>query len=189
MTTDMPATAQEQVISQGLAGCGLKSEGVSIRFEDDRQGYVITISSAAGAKKESLPCVESVAGAEFVIFENKELARAYDEQMYAEIRKKIVADAEKDLRKRGLWEGFPRRADFASDALFAEALERHCGFAPRSILKVAGDGFNLVPESIEVGNAAYEKMSGLLAAITFSFADSPNFTFGFVGDEAFSDRR
>lgn len=180
----MPIAAQELVIMDGLRDCGLSVGGVSAKYEDELEAYVITISTTAGATEGSLKCIQAVAGAELVVFEDQELSRAYDEQQYADVRKEMFAEAEKGLRARGLWEGLPRRADFMSNALFAVALERHCGFAPGSILKAAGEEITVLPQAFE--KAQYEKVAGLMAAITYTTAGSPSAKFGFVGNEAFT---
>jgi len=188
IAADMPPPAQEQVLRDGLAKCGLKASGITMAFDGDVQGFVITIAVAAGATVEHLQCIETVTRGEEVFFEVDGLGSAFIERRYAQAKTLWLVEAKETLGKRGLLDGLPKRADFTSDEQFAVAMERHCGFAAGSILKVRNGEIVFWPESIGAGEEDYERLSALIAAVSFATADSNDFKMGFVGNENFADR-
>lgn len=188
MMGDVPPAAEEQILREGLAGCGLKAAGVAMVYDEDIQGYVITIGLAAGATATQFECIESVARGNSVAFEDKELVRTFDKASYAHAKALWLAEAKETLRKRGLLDGLPKRSDFASVEQFAVAMERHCGFAAGSILKARDGDIGIQPDNIREGKEDFERLSALMAAVTYATAESGDFKMGFVGNESFAHR-
>ncbi len=185
---DMPPAAEEQVLREGLVACGLNAAGISMAYDDLVQGYVITIEKAAGAKTEHLECIETVASRADVAFEEEALGSAFIERKYARAKALWLAETKETLRKRGFLEGMPKRADFSSVEEFAAALERHCGFAAGSVLRVRNGEVVFWPENVREGKKEYERLAALMAAVTYATADSGDFKMGFVGNEYVADR-
>lgn len=174
----------EQVITQKLSDCSLSLQGFKVSYEDDLQSYEINIGPLANAGPEMFSCIRDAAAGEIVSFSDQELARGYGAFLAEAFRPQMLASAEAELSKRGLFEDFPRRADFASDALFAEALEEHCGLPKGENIRPFGDvlAFQPPPEALRDFNASMERYSCLLSAIQLAVARGEG-KFGFVGNE------
>ncbi len=125
-----PRPAYEQVIEQKLIQCGLRAEGFTVKYEDELQSIEIVIHEGAGASRKNIDCIREAAGYEIVTFRDVDSQQAYDEKVFEALKPKMLAEARAALESRGLIDDFPERSSYASDKLFAEALERHCGIKP-----------------------------------------------------------
>lgn len=125
--------------------CGLSAQGLKVSYEDDLQPYEVIITPSASASPEMFACILEASAGEIVTFDDQELASGYRAFVAEAFHPQRLASAEAELSKRGLLKGLPRRADFASTALFAEALEEHCGLPKGEALRPFGDAlaFNL----------------------------------------------
>lgn len=157
-------------------------------YDDLVRGYVITIAGAAGAKPEHLECIETAARGADVAFEDEVLDSAFTERRFARAKALWLAETKETLRKRGLLEGLPKRADFSSVEEFAKSLERHCGFAAGAVLRVRNGEVAFWPENMRQGKKDYERLAALMAAVTYATAESGDFKIGFVGNEYVADR-
>lgn len=186
-TPPEPPPSYEQVITKRLVECGLSKQGVKVSYEDDLQSYEIVIGRSANAAPVMFPCIRDAATAEIVTFDDHQLSIGYNAFLTELYRPEMLARAEEELAKRGLLTGFPRRADFASDALFAEALERHCGLAKGEAIRPLGDvlAFQPPPEAAHDFEAFSQRYSCLLSAIQLVSARD-ELTIGFIGNEAFA---
>ncbi len=180
-----PQPSYEQVITQKLVECGLFAQGVKVSYEDDLLSYEIVIDRSAKAASEMFPCIRDAAAAEIVTFPDQELSSRYHAFLAAAYRPEMMAQAEAELAKRGLLKGLPRRPDFASDALFAEALEEHCGLAKGEAIRPFGDAlaFQPPPEAARDFKAFSKRYSCLLSAIQLVSARG-ELKVGFIGNEA-----
>lgn len=156
-------------------------------YDEDTQGYIITIGDAAGATNTHFECIERVTRGNWPVFENKELDRTFKEASYARARDLWLADAKKTLRERGLLESLPQRSNYASVNEFAAALELHCGFEVGSILKVQDGKVVIWPENIREGHSDYSRLSALIAAVSIAAVEIGDVKMGFVGNERLAD--
>ncbi len=180
-----PPPSYEQIITQKLVECGLSSRGLKVSYEDDFQSYEIVIGPSANAKAEMFSCIRDTAAGEIVSFDDQELMSGYHAFLAEAYRPQMIASAESELAKRGLLKGFPRRVDFASDALFAEALEEHCGLVKGEVIQPFGDKLVVQPppEALRDFKATMERYSCLYSAIQLASARGEG-KFGFVGNQA-----
>ncbi|MCX7284598.1 MAG: hypothetical protein NTX28_11250 [Novosphingobium sp.] len=180
-----PPPSYEQVITQKLLGCGLAAHGLKVSYDDDLQSNEVVVSRSANATPEMFACIRDAAVGEIVTFDDPDLASRYFAFVAEAFRPQMVTSAEDALAKRGLLSGFPRRADFASDALFAEALEEHCGLPKGEAIRPFGGvlAFQPPPEAMRDFKTAIERYSCLLSAIQLASARGEG-KFGFVGNEA-----
>lgn len=180
-----PPPPYEHVITQKLVECGLSAQGLKVSYIDDFRSYEIVVSVSANARPEMFACIRDAAAGEIVTFDDQELGSAYDTFVAEAFRPQMLASAEAALSKRGLLEGIPRRADFASDALFGEALEEHCGLPKGEAIRPFGDAlaFQPPPEVLQDLGKAMERYSCLLSAIQLANARGEG-KFGFVGNKA-----
>lgn len=180
-----PLASYEQVITQKLVGCGLSPHGLSVSYDDDLQSHEIVIGPSANATPEMFTCIRAAVAGEMVTFDDPELTDKYYMFVTEALRPQLIESAEAALAKRGLLKGLPRRADFASDTLFAEAMEDHCGLAKGEALQTLGDSlvFQPVPDPRRDFQAAMKRYSCLLAAMQLAVTRG-EVKFGFVGNEA-----
>lgn len=176
MPPDFP-TLPKKPVAEALADCGLAKTGFKVTYERDLQGNVVAISVRAGAKKDNLQCIWDAAWTEFMRFEDKELQAAYDEISRSRFEPIAQRQAREALAKRGLLDGLPERNKFPSLAEFAVAIEQHCGFAPRQVLRVSDDMIVFDPGM--PGLRDYDKSACIFSALTASGQTK----FGFVGNE------
>ena len=125
-----PRPAYEQAIEQNLILCGLAAGGFTVKYEHLLQGIDIVIDRQAGASRNNIDCIRAAARNEFVTFRDGDIQKAYDAKAFEALKPKLLADSRAALEKRGLLNGFPERSRYASDKLFADALEHHCGAKP-----------------------------------------------------------
>lgn len=177
----------EQVITQKLVRCGLSAHDVRVSYESYLQSYEIVISRSAKATPAMFDCIRESAGAEIVTFDDNDSMRQYYAYLEEAYRPEALARAEADLTKRGLLLGFPKRADFVNDALFAEALEAHCGLTKGEAIRPFGKAlaFQPPPESMRNVDAFTKRYSCLLSAIQLVSAKG-ELEVGFIGNEAFA---
>ncbi|AXU18869.1 hypothetical protein C7W88_07260 [Novosphingobium sp. THN1] len=184
---DMPPSAEEQVLRERLVGCGLKAAGISMVYDEDTQGYIITIGDAAGVTNAHFECIEKVTLGNWPVFEDKQLDRTFKEASYARATNLWLAEARKILRERGLLESLPRRSHYASVDEFVAALERHCGFEVGSILKEREGKIEISPENISEGHGDYSRLSALIAAVSLASVEIGDVKIGFIGNERLAD--
>jgi hypothetical protein len=184
-----PPVPHEQVMEQRLVGCGLDASGLTIRYEEELQGIEIIITPNAGASAEKFDCIRQAVGYEIVTFEDRDMQRGYLDHSFEEARPQLLAEAEEGLRKRGLLEGFPERANFGSDKLFAEALERHCGAEPGSFFVESQWGLIAQPphDVDPPSGAEWDRLACLLNAMMYGNAKGEGFKVGFIGNEKFRE--
>jgi hypothetical protein len=182
----VPPPAYEQVLTQKLLQCGLRKGGFSVKYENDLQSVEIVIDKEAGADAEHLDCIRQAAGYEIVTFKETELQQAYQDRVFEALRPEMLEDAQAELRKRGILDGFPDRSKFSSEKLFAEALERQCGMKPGSFFVESKWGLIGQPKPVRQNKADENRMSCLMAALTYVSAKGEDFKFGFLGNEAFT---
>lgn len=177
--------AHEQVITQKLLACGLSKSGLSVSYQDELQSYEIVISPTANATPEMFACIRDAVSSESVTFEDPELTKAYFDFVSEALRPQIIASAETALAELGLLKGLPRRADFASDTLFAAALEEHCGLTKGEVIRPFGGMLVLQPpiDSHPDFASAAKRYACLLSAMTLAGARG-DIKFGFVGNQA-----
>jgi hypothetical protein len=181
--------AYEQVLAQKLLQCGLRSEGFTIKYEDELQSIEIVIERAAGASAAHIDCIRQVAGYEIVTFKDPLLQQAYQDRVSEALRPKMLADARAELERRGVMQGFPERSKFASDRLFAEALEQQCGMKPGSFFVESQWGLIGQPKARRQSKTDEANLSCLMAAIMYVSAKGEDFKFGFIGTEAFAPEK
>lgn len=127
---DLPPEPQIQsveVIEQRLVDCGLNQKGFSIQYSELLQAREIVIGKNADVSVEQFACIHTALGFEFVTFEDAQMGEEYRDFSNELVRPQILEYAKNGLAEVGLLEGFPERAKYKSDKLFAEAIEVHCG--------------------------------------------------------------
>lgn len=182
----VPPPAYEQVLTQKLLKCGLRNGGFTVKYEDELQSVEIVIEKAVGGSAANIDCIREAVGYEIVTFKDQTLQQAYQDRVYETLRPKMLADAKAELVKRGIFDGLPERSKYASDKLFAEALERHCGLQSGSYFVESQWGLIAQPKAERQSKAEEAKMSCLGAAIMYASARGDDFKFGFIGNEAFA---
>lgn len=181
-----PPPAQVQVIQQKLVECGLKADGFTVKYEDELQSIEIVIGLQSSASIDKLDCIRAAAQFEIVTFNEGRLQAAYSDRVAKLMRPNLLEDARNRLKKSGLLEGFPERGNFASDKLFAEALEKHCGEKPGSFLVDSQWGLILQPPKAALfGSAEFDRMSCMINALMYVSAKGEDFKVGFIGNEQF----
>jgi len=183
---DLPPEPPSKPIAAGLIDCGLDERGFTVIYDDDLQGYVVGISTNAGANAASLQCIWDAAWTEFVQFENTDLQRSYDELSHARFRPLMRQQARAELAELDLLDGFPERSAFTDEDAYARALETHCGIEPGSMIKRTPHGLSMMPEAMPTGpmeGEQFQRFSCLLSSIMYAAADGADFTIGFVGNE------
>lgn len=187
----MPATppaANEQVIEQRLAECGLRRGGFTVKYEDYLQSIEIVITSAAGARTEHFPCIRQAIEHEIVSFADGGMHKAYSDYEAELLRPQMLESATAEVKKRGLLKNFPDRNSFPSLQLYAQALERHSGVAPGAALRVSGQTIVFDPPRGQANYSDFDKRySSLLAVIMFATARGDFEDFGFIGNGAFAE--
>jgi hypothetical protein len=185
----MPASPQapEHVIEQRLVECGLSRNSFTVKYEDYLQSIEIVITPGAGARKEHFSCIHQAVEHEIVTFSDGGMQKAYSDYVSELLRPQMLENATAELKKRGLLKDFPDRSSFASLELYAQALERHSGLAPRSTLRVSGEAIVFDPPGGQTNFKHFDKRySKLLAVIMFACARGDFKSFGFIGNEAFA---
>ncbi len=177
----LPPIAIEQVIEQNLVRCGLHRNGISVAYQDILQSIEVVITPESGATTENFQCISDAVGLEIVTFTASELLIQFHEFKADLYRPIMLEEARKSLDEMGLLANFPERASFASDKLFAEALETHCGLQKGEVFKDNGDTISF-PSSTNF--SAFEKRySCVLMAFTFAMANGDLNKIGFIGNE------
>lgn len=138
-TPPEPPPSQEQVIERKLLDCGLKAGGVTVRYEDELQSIEVVITPEAGTTPDHFGCIHEATFPEIVTFAEGTMYHGYTAYVAELFRPQVMANAEAELKKLGLWESFPRREDYADLADFARALEAHAGFTPGTTLRAEAD--------------------------------------------------
>lgn len=180
--------AYEQVLTEKLLQCGLRNGGFSVKYVDELQSVEIVIDRKADLSAKHFDCISRAAASEIVTFEDPELGQAYQDQVSAALKPKMLADARAELVKHGALDGFPERAAFGSEKLFAEALEQQCGMKPGSFFVQSQRGLIGQPKPDRQSKVDEDRMSCLMAAIMYVAAKGEDFKFGFIGNEAFAPK-
>lgn len=180
-----PPPDDEQVILQKLAYCGLALRGVTVLYEDYLQGYEIVVGPQSEATNEMFDCIRKATSGEIVTFADIELTRQYQDFLWELSRPLVLESAEAELARQGRLDGFPKRRMFPSDALFAEALETHCGLARGEAIRPFGHRLAFQPplEDVRDIEAFMKKYSCLLSAMQFVAAKG-EVEIGWIGNEA-----
>lgn len=163
--------------------CGLKAGGFTVKYEPQLQGITIIITPQAEAKTEQFECIAAASDNEFVNFTDGTMETAYRAWSDEKAKPIMLAQLRDDLAKHGWLKGLPERSDYASDALFAQALERHCGLAPGSMLTANAGELSTKPMLKQPSPAEFNKMSCVLSAVMYATVKDGQTKFGFVGNE------
>jgi hypothetical protein len=183
-----PPSTHEQVIEQRLAECGLSRGGFTVKYENYLQSIEIVITPTAGARQEHFPCIRQAAQHEIVSFADSSMQKAYSDYQAEILRPQMLENATAEVEKRGLLKNFPDRNSFASLELYAQALERHSGLAPGSVLRVSGQTIVFDPPRGQTTFRDFDKRySSLLAVIMFATARGDFKSFGFIGNKAVAE--
>lgn len=178
---------REQTIRQSLSQCGLDPAGLSYDYDEESDRFYITIIPASGVGTEHFPCIHEAAGFDFVRFDPPDLAGPYDAYVREAMRPKLMAQAEAQLRARGLWDGFPAREAFGSFAAYLEALEAHAGVAPGTWLKAEGEGriiFTPPFDAVTMDTlASFEKTQEDMIMVVFYAVGRDRTEFSFLGND------
>ena len=180
----VPPPAYEQVVTQKLLQCGLRDGGFTVKYENELQSVEIVIGKEAGATSEKIECILQAAGDEIVTFNDPEMNKAYQDRVFAYVRPRMLSDAQAELERRGILDGFPDRSKYGSDKLFAEALERQCGMKPGSFFVQSRWGLIGHHKLGRQSKADEDRMFCMFTAVMFVTARGDDFKFGFVGNEA-----
>ncbi len=166
-TLPAPPPSFEQIVTRKLVQCGLAAEGVRVTYEHVLQSYEVVIKHSAQAIPAMFGCIRESTGGEFVTFDDRELMGQYYSFLREASLPQVMARAEAMLAEQGRLQGLPHRPDFASDILFAEALEVHCGVAKGEAIRPfeGALAFQPPPELVRNIEAFQSRYSCLLAAI------------------------
>lgn len=186
-TPPEPPAAHAYVIEQRLTACGLAAEGVALQYDANLEGFYIIVSAKAGATPEQFACIHEAAAEEFVVFDQPELAGQYHAYTRERLRPQVMAEAEKKLRERGLWDGFPARENYAAFGSYLEALEAHAGLEPGKWLRATNE--TSITLDLPVSGAdidtfeAIEQQSADLLMVLFYATARDRTEFGFIGND------
>lgn len=187
-TPHEPPPSQEQVIERKLLDCGLKAGGVTVRYEDELQSIEVVITPEAGATPDHFGCIHEAAFPEIVTFAEGTMYQEYTAYVAELFRPQVMANAEAELKKLGLWESFPRREDYADLADFARALEAHAGFTPGTTLRAEADtqiAVDPVDRNLLI-QMDYKRLATLLVVLKFA-SGRDGFSIGFIGNDKVRD--
>jgi hypothetical protein len=176
---DMPQVlphSYQSTLTQQLLQCGFRNDDFVVEFADDLQDYEIIIAHAAGVTCEQFACVRRVAGTALVTFHDADLQQAYNARVREIERLGKLAAARNKLEKYGVLENFPERHNFASDELFAAALEHQCGLKVGSIFVQTTTGLTFHP-SIDVKEKEHS-LDCIVEAMTYVVAKGEVFMCG-----------
>ncbi|KQM62206.1 MULTISPECIES: hypothetical protein [unclassified Sphingomonas] len=185
---DMPPTppAHVQVVTQQLLDCGIRRGDFTIKG----RGQAATILfKRLDATPDRLDCIRAAVGPAMVEFESAALEQAYEERLFEAARPAMLAHAKAELEKHGALKNFPERSAYASDALFAEALERHCGLRPGAFFANSQGGLIVQPALPLLEGGSDPKLSCLMSAVMYVTAKGEGFSFGVIGNEAETPER
>jgi len=186
---DLPPEPQIQsveVIEQRLVDCGLNKKGFSIEYSELLQAREIVIGKNADASVGQFPCIHTATGFELVRFEDTQVDGEYRDFLSELARPKIFEYAKNGLAAAGLLEGFPERAKYKNDKLFAEAIEVHCGLDAGSVLKEVEGGLTFQPTDPGLDSETLsERYRLLITAVIYAQAKGDIQNFGFVGNEMY----
>jgi len=183
MPQDVPP-AYEQVLKEKLTQCGLRNGGFIVRHEDQLQNVQIVIDEDAAASAAQFDCIRQAAGYQPVTFKNPSLQSAYQDRIVQTLQPRMVADAKSQLERFGILQGFPERSRYASDLLFARALEQKCGVKPGSFFVQRQGGLVGQPKPGGQSSKKEDGMACLMAAILYVSAKGESFAFSFTGNDA-----
>ncbi len=187
-TPPEPLPVQEQRITQSLINCGLKAESFTVRYEDYLQGIEVVISPAAGVLPDQFPCINEATFPEVVTFADRAMFEHYSAFAAELYRPQILADVEVELKKLGLWDGFPERGSFNTLVDYVRALEVHSGFAPGTMARVDGEArvtFDPPREGAPTLSRP-EPLGPLLAVLLYASARD-GFDLAFIGNDKIAE--
>jgi hypothetical protein len=187
---DVPPTMPTpQVIAQKIASCGLNHDAFSVTWQDELQGFAVVIRRVANASVEQFACIHAAAAIGFVTFEDQSLEAAYTDYTAELFRPRMIADAKAAVTKLGMLDGFPLRSNYVDLSGYAKALERHCGLAVGSVLRVSGGALTFVTPRETTSTGFTKRYEKILAAVIYASAVGDLEKFGFVGNEAIADSK
>jgi hypothetical protein len=187
-TPPEPPPAQEQVIERKLLACGLKAGGFSVKYQNSLQGIEVVITPEAGVTPDHFGCIHEAAFPDVVTFADGEMYHRYMAYLEDLFRPQVLADAEAELKKRGLWDGFPTRDGYSTLADYVRALEAHAGYTPGTMLRADGsDSVAVDPADRDLLAATdIERLAALLTVLKFASARD-GFAMGFIGNDKIRD--
>ena len=184
---DAPNPTPEMVIERKLIECGLQSGSFRVQYEDYLQSIEIVIPARAGVSANQIACIHAASGTNIVTFEDDALSQEYYSFLSALYRPQMLAEATQGIKKLGLLEGFPRRAEFGSVEEYARAIERHCGVKPGAGLKVDGEAIVHVPPAEGGLNPMGNAGSRLMTCTIYAIATGDFEKFMIIGNAAIAD--
>lgn len=185
----VPPPVYAQVLTEEPARCGLHADGFTVKYEQELQSVEIVIDRKAAASVTQLECIRQAAEHAIVTFQDAVLQSAYDDRVAQAVRPRMLAETRAELEKRGILDDFPERSRFASDKLFAEALERQCKWQTGSFFVEYRGGLTIRPELLTSRARDDLAMSCMMAAILYVSAKGETFGLSFIGNEAAPSER
>ena len=175
-----------EVIEQRLVDCGLNQKGFSIQYSELLQARKIVIGKNADVSLEQFACIHNAIEFEFVTFVDAQTDAEYRDFSNELAQPQVLEYAKNGLAEVGLLEGFPERAKYKNDKLFAEAVELHCGLDAGSVLKEVEGGLTFQPDYPGLdSDTLSERYRRLIAAVMYAQARGDIQNFGFVGNEIY----
>ncbi len=178
----MPVVPPTATIERALLACGINGEGVSVRWEGAAEGFIIVIHDRAGATTRHIPCIDKVAQANIMIFDDAALQAAYTRYVQDRERPRLIAEATSALKTMGLLDGMPRRAAYADQAGYIAALEHHGGVS--GVLQANGGGEALLRYPPGEDLPTFERMQKVIAVVIYATAVGDLASFAFIGNAA-----
>ncbi|MEM6857821.1 MAG: hypothetical protein AAF559_08110 [Pseudomonadota bacterium] len=172
-------TEYEQRVIDELAACGLDRSGIAVRYVDYLQEFEIVISVSANPDPRQFDCLEDTSVYLEIIFEDEALNTAYREPIEKRLKTSSELSAREILKERGLLEGLPTLQSAGSYEAYLPQLEKHCGFAAGSVLRLLGTDHIVYGPKLPPGHDDDNKTMCLLAGIKLGGATY----FGFIGNE------
>ena len=179
---ELPIQVHEPFVER-LVECGLDADGITVVHVPEHQYSEITIASAAQAREAHLPCIREAVQGEFVLFDDTQLGRAYEEHVFAFYRPRWLAETKATLTEMELLDGFPQRSDFADFEGYIRALESHAGFREGSRLVGEEGSITLLPRSPGDYSAELMEEDVRLIAVVLYASLIDDIAFAFIGNE------
>lgn len=170
-SSDLSAYPQEvvqaQEIEQRMVECGINSSEFTIKYEDDLQSITIEVNSSAEIKSDKFSCIYDATGrgAGVVYFQNTDIAYAYQKFTNELLKPELLESTKKELQKRGLFSGMPKRDHYISLHDYVEALEKHAGYKKGEALQAYGDGI-LLKGDLEIPTKRAEDLMAIMLYVS-----------------------
>ncbi len=175
----------ETALIAKLVACGLSPSGISVRYEDELQSDVVTISPAASVSAAHFECIHEAARGSLVEFGDQAIGSRYDE--FAEHAAGIWmrGEAIKWLKAHGKYEGAPLLKAGMEPKVWAHAAERFCGLREGEAIEFRRPEFMTLKRSF-LSFPVNPKVNCLMSLIWLSDFAASGVSFGFVGNAAFA---